>query len=342
MKIEVNSTFLYKLFNDFVKQQHLMCNFTTDGNYLSIQVLDDYTAVTSLSVTSIDGDHSIQSISVWIPAFIHAMSDKENVYITITDVVLYLEQSTFNCTLIREYEERRSLPTAPTELKPAFANRLKYLTHSAISCNAMAKELAIPNPDPMIVDGKFYLNYNQAAFIDSIQYPNICIPYPTLSKFVFRLDENATYAYLPDIETLYFRSGIYEFWVPVTNYNININIINTLESLRANSTDITTVMFSRYKPQLESIITSLPKSKVMLAFGNSKFRVIANGNSVNAYIGDDIDDVLLATYITTAQLSSILKLFANDDNEITTVRKGVKNICLVSGEKTLMIAETIS
>ncbi len=342
MKVEIDGRVLVRLFNDFVKQQKLMFNFTTDGTKMWIQILDDYTATTIVDVKSLDDDHTEQSISVWIPAFIHAMSNHEPVEITITDAVMYIEQKTFNCTLIREYEEKRTLPVPPTasEITMGVAQRLKYLAHCAISCTTMAKELSIPNPDPMFSRNRYYLNYNQAAFVEQIKFPEVCIPYPTFTKFVFKLDENAGYAYLPENETLYFLSGEYEFWVPVTNYNINVNVINALDSLRTGCENITVVNFNRYKTQLESIVVSLPKTKVMLAFGDETFRIVANGNRINAYIGDDIADVKTALYITTGQLSVILKLFSEDEK--VEVRKGVKNICLVSGEKTLMIAETSS
>lgn len=340
MVIQVDPRPLIRLFSDFVGNTKVMFNLKTDGRTVWVQVLNDYTVTTQISVTSVDGDFTETDISVWVSKFIHVMSKEEMVQMTINDAVLFIEQSSFNCTLLREYESRRELPMLQdVGMQPAMSRRLKYLAHTSVSCMCMSKELSISDPDPVFANGKFYLNYNQAAFVDTINHPQVCIPFPTFRDFVFKLDDKATYAYLQEYDTLYYKSGTYEFWVPVTNYNINNNVLTALDKRSSGATDITKISLSKYKDQLLIIAGAFPKQKLSCSFGDGKFLVMANSNNSNVCAGDMLTEVLASIAITTAQLIAIVKLFG-DEQEVQ-VKKGVGCLCLVSGAKIMMIAETV-
>ena len=339
MVINVNPKPLVSLFSDFVKNSKIMFNFKTDGQKLYIQVLSDYTVTVTIPVESVDGDFSTTAISVWVTKCIHILNDDEYIHITINEAALIIEQSTFNCVMLREYEARRDLPDMNgVELKPAFANRLKYLAHASLSCMGMARELSIADPDPVFTNGKFYMHYNQAAFIDNINYPQMCIPFSTMRDFVYKLDAKAQYAYLQDLNMLYLQSGGYEFWVPTVNFNINNNVITTLDKELAGSTEITTLSIKNYKDKFSIIADSFPKQQLSVSVGEHQIAIAASANNYNVGIGDKITRQLATFKVTSAQLATIAKLF--DDEEIS-IRKGVGCICLKSGEKALMIAGVV-
>lgn len=340
MVVQVDPRPLAKLFNDFVGNNKVMFNFKLNGRSMDVQVLNDYTVTTTIPVESIDNDFSEVDISVWITKFIHVMAKDEMVQMTVNDAVLYIEQSEFDYTLLREYESRRELPVlGDIDLQQIFTGRMKYLAHVAVSCSAMAKELSISDPDPMFTGGRVYLNYNQAAFINSIEFPQVCVPISTFRDFVFRLGDKAQWVYLEDKDIIYYKSGQYEFWVPVTNYNINNNVIKTLDKKLASSTEITSVSFGKYREKLLIVAGAFPKQKMLMSFGDKSLAVMVNGNNSNVSAGDKLTDILASLAITTAQLTSIVKVFG-DDEEVQ-VKKGVGCLCLVSGEKALMIAETV-
>ena len=336
MVINVNPKPLVEIFTDFVRNSKVMFNFKTDGKTLHIQVLSDYTVTTSIPVDSVDGDYHETDISVWVTKCIHILNDDEYIHMTINDAALVIEQSKFNCVMLREYESRRELPSLDNiELKPAFANRLKYLAHASVSCMSMARELSIADPDPVFANGKFYMHYNQAAFIDSINYPQMSIPFSTLRDFAYKLNAEAQYAYLTDIDTLYIKSDKYEFWVPTSNYNINNNIISTLDKKLAGCVEVTTLSIKSYRDKFSIIADSFPKQKLAVSIGEHQISIAASANNYNVGVGDKVVKQLVTFMVTSAQLSTICKLF--DDDEIS-IRKGVGCICLTSGEKTLMIA----
>lgn len=340
MIVKVDPRPLIKLFSTFVGNTKVMFNFKTDGRVMYVQVLNDYTVTTSFPVKSVDGDFGEIDASVWVSKFVHVMAKDEEVQMTINDAVLFMEQSSFNCTLLREYESRRELPDVQgLDMKPAGVRRLKFLAHCGVSCMCMSKELSISDPDPVFANKRYYLNYNQAAFIESMDYPQVCIPFPTFRDFVFKLDDKATYAYLSDLDTLYFKSCEYEFWVSVTNYNINNYVITNLDKRLAGATLVTKVSFNAYKNNLFILASAFPNQKLSCTFGNGTFMIMANSNNSNVCVGDSITEALASLAITTAQLTAIVKLFG-DDTEVE-VKKGVGCLCLACGEKALLIAETV-
>lgn len=337
MVIQLEPTQLIKLFDDFVGNTDVMFNFYTDGKSLEIQVLGDYTAIKRLNVESIDGDYNPVDISFWVSKFIHIMSKDEYVRITVTNAAIFISQNSFYCTMLREYEERRQFPDPSAyELKHAFGGRLKYLAHSGVSCMCMAKELSIPDPDPVFTNNRFYLNYRQAAYIDSMQYPQMCLSFSVMRDFVFKLDEKSLYAYVPEKNVVYYKTANYEFWVPTVNHNMNSSVIAALDKKFSECKDLTEVTFLVHSNKLAAIAGAFPKSKLTLAIGKGVFNVSANTNNSHVQAGYDVEECLLTMDITSAQLTAITKLFGQEEKVL--IKRGVGCICLKSGEKSLLIA----
>lgn len=336
MVIEVNPRVLTQMFGDFVKNSKVMFNFKTNGRYLEIQMLGDYTVTTSFDVKSLDGDYTEQDITVWVTKCVHILNKDEYIRITITDAQMLIEQSVFSCVMLREYESRRSFPDiSGIQLLDAQAERLRALMAMSMAGLGMAKELSISPPDPMFVRGNMYMYYHQAAIVASINYPEISIPFSTLRDFVGKLDKHATYAYLKQEEVMYFHSECYDFWIPVINYNINAEVVNNLDKRLLEASTITKVSFNGYKEKLLTIADTFPKQQVNMGLGSGNFIVNVSTNSHNVSIGNAIGDSGIAFNITSAQLASIAKLFGEEE---ITVKKGVRCICLSSVQKTLILA----
>ena len=340
MVIQFEPRVLINMFDDFVGNTKVMFNFKTDGKTMSIQMLDDYTAVRDIEVQSIDHDTKEVDISVWVTKFIHVMNRDEYVRFTINDAALFIEQNTFNCTLLREYESRREFQEIDESLLAhSFPGRLKYLTHNGIACTPLAKELSIADPDPMFTNDKFYMSYMQTAYVDSMKYPELCIPFSTLRSFVFKLDEEAKYLYIPDKNIVYYRTKDYEFWVPTTNYNINNNIVLSLDKKIAECREVTTVLFKPYVEKMNVVASAFPKQKLTFAVGTETFAVSADTNNAHIQVGYEMKDMLLSLSITSAQLSVMMKLFGDDEK--VSIKKGVGCLCLNQGSKNMLIAGMI-
>lgn len=340
MVIEMEAKYLTSLFEQFIGNNKVMFNFQTDGKVVNIQVLDDYTVCTNVECTCLDGDTNKVDISVWLMKFIGVLNHKEPIKFTITDAALFIEQSTFYCTLLREYEARRELPdTSNFELKPAMSGRLKYLVHCCQAGTGLAKEMAKSMPDPMFVNDKYYVDFMQTFFIDSIKYPTHCIPFSTLRSFVYKLGENAQYCDLPEYNTIYFKSGNYEFWVPTTDYNISGNIIAAIEKKLADCKPITKVKFIEYKDRLTVLTSAFPKTKLIFAIGNGGFNVGVDSNNAHMLVGYQLPKTILSLNVTSAQLDYIVKIFG--ESEEVEVLRGANCLCLKSGTKTLLISAVL-
>ena len=337
MKIEVDVKYLKSLFNDFVGNTKVMFNFKTDGSNLYAQMLGDYTVEVTMPVKSLDGDNKVIDTSFYVTKAIAVMDNDKPVVLTFTDAVLVFEQDTFMSTFLREHEERREYPNmVNTELKDAYANRLKYITHSVVSCLGLAKELMISDPDPMFVNGKVYVDFRQTFFIESLNYPEICIVMSTLKDMAYKLDENTKYCYLEESNMMYFKSNKYEFWVPTNNYNISGSIITAIDKKLIGCTEVTELSFVKYVDKLSILAGAFPKQRMGLSFGDGSFSVSVNNNDMQCSIGDIVDKPLLGLNVTSGQIAVIAKLFK--DNEKVKCLRGGNCICLSSGEKNLLIA----
>lgn len=340
MKIQVNSKFLSNLFGEFVKNNKLLFNFRTNGNILDIQVLDDYTVCASVPVTCIDGDKEYTDASFWVTKAIGIMDREEPLTITFHDAVVIMEQSSFNCTFVKEYEGRRDFPDmSNSELKPAFANRLKYISHSMISCSPLAKELSIYDPDPVFSHGKFYANYRETFFIESIDYPEMCIAYEIFRNFSFRLDEKARYAYISELNVLYIHSGVYHIWVPTVNYNIDGSTITAIDRKLSECIKVTDICFKDYSDRMSIMSSAFPKQRFTLFIGGNCFSLSISTNDTSCHIGNLKTESLLGISITSAQVAVIAKIFKEDDS--VECLRGGNCICLRSGEKNILIAGMI-
>ncbi len=337
MKIQVDSKFLCNMFVEFVKNNKVLFNFKTNGSTLYIQMLDDYTVEVAIPVKSVDGDSSMTDASFWVTKAIGVMSKDEPTFLTFADAVMFMEQTNFNCTFVKEYEGRREFPDmSNSELKPAFANRLKYLAHSLISCVPLAKELSIADPDPVFSHGRFYANYRETFFIENMDYPEMCLAFETFRNFSFRLEEKSQYAYLPELNMFYVHSGVYHIWVPTVNYNIDGSTVAAIDRKMNECVKVSDLCFKDYCDRMLILSTSFPKQRLSFFIGNREFRLAISTNNTQCNVGHLSANPLLGISITSAQVAVIAKIFKDDD--CVECLRGGNCICLRSGEKNILIA----
>lgn len=340
MVIEIEARNLTSLFNDFIGNNKVMFNFKTDGRVVDVQVLDDYTACTTFECKSLDNDFTTIDISVWVTKFIMVLNSKEPIRFTITDAALFIEQSTFYCTLLREYEARREYPdSSQFVLRELAVGRLKYLIHSTQSSTPLAKELALSEPDPMFVNDRYYVDYKQTFFIDSFEFPAHCIPFSTLKSFAYKLKDGAKFCDLPEVNTVYFQSGKYEFWIPTTDYNINASLISAIDKKYAECMTLTDIKFVEYKDRLSVLSSAFPKTKMVFAVGPNAFNIGVDTSTAHMLVGYQLQKSLLSFNVTSAQLDVIVKLFGDEDK--VEILRGANCICLRSRTKILLISVMI-
>lgn len=336
MKVRVNGKKLASLFSNFVGNNKVMFNFTCNGRNIEVQVLEDFTACTTISVESIDNDYNELSTSFWITKAITIIDTDLPVDITFLGTGIYFEQGQFNSMHMGEYEEKRVFPsTENVTLKPAYSKRLMYITHAITSCGCMAKELAIPDPDPVFSMGKVYVDFRKSFFVESMDYPEMCIPTHVLKGFAYKLDDKATYAYFEKHNTVYFKSKDIEFWVPTSNYNISNATISAIEKKMQGCTPVTTISFKDYVDKLAMIASVYPKTLMTLCIQQGSFSITVNTNTARCVVGNSEKESILYISITSAQLQAITKLYPDDDVEIL---RGGNCIWMRSGEKNMLIA----
>lgn len=339
MKITVNAKAFTKIFRDFVKNRKVMMNFKITGDILNIELMEEYTVCYPIRV-KVDLVDQYTEISTFVDKTINVLTEDEDVVITIAESVINISQGAFYTTLVKEYEARREfVDTTSLELKNAYANRLKYLTHCAVSCMGMAKELGFSDPDPVFTGGKFYMDYQQAFLVEHMEYPECCITLSILRDFVYKLDDNAVFTHLPDLSMLYFRTQFYEFWVPTVNYNIDGNTIAAVNKKMSELVPVTKIKLTDYAQRLQILTSAFPKKQFTIAIGDGEFNVSITSNTTFATVGNSISKYLLSKHITSAQLDTVLKLF-KDDEEVEILRGG-NCLCLQSGEKSMLIAGMI-
>lgn len=339
MVFTVNGKAFTKIFKDFIKGRKVMVNFKVVNSILFIQVLEDYTVEYPCPVTIKQLDNN-NEISVWVDKSINILMPNEEVEITITEAVINITQGMYQSTLIREYEERREfIDASKLELTNAFSGRLKYLTHCILACSGIAKELGFSDPDPVFSGGKLYADYQQAFLIERMAYPEMCLSLNVLRDFVFKLEEDAKYCHLPELNTVFFQSGSYVFWIPTVNHNIDSSTIKAVEGKLRDLREVTTICIKEFADRLNILTSAFPKQQLNLTIGTNCFNVTASANNTYITVGRMDGDYLLSKHITSAQLNTIVKLFKDEDS--VTVLRGGNCICLRNGEKDLLIAGLI-
>lgn len=340
MELKVKGRDMVEILSAFVGNTKTMFNFMYTNDILEIQILEDYTVVTKIDCELVAGPVMNEDVSFWVTNAVLTMIPNYDIIINITDMYCEFKQGINSCRFNREYESRREFPdTNDIELKPAFADRLKYLTHSAVTCNPLAKELSISYPDPQFSNGKFYLDYKQTFFIENMLYPEMCIPISSLRAVAFKLSKEAKYSYLKQYSTLLFISDKYQFWVPTNNYNLEGNRINAVDQVLTDCKEFTTLTIKEYIGQINTIVTAFPKHNITLSFGDGLFRIAVNSNNAQVIIGNLIDRPIVSIEVTSAQLGVISKLFKDDED--ISIKRGANCICLNKNEKNLLISNLL-
>lgn len=333
--IIVSGGLLIPIFEDFIKSSKVMFNFKLNDK-LDIQILEDYTANCSVKYKSLLGDTK-GDISFWGNSTLLIFDKDKDIEIDITDADITFKQDYSLCTYTREYEERREYPEINKDtLRPAFTKRLKYLIGSTVSCLPLSKELSIASPDPIFANNKYYVDFVQTVFVEHMEYPELCIGLSILRSFISKLNDNAKYSYLKENNTIYFEGGEYKFYIPTSNYNIAGNFISSIDKIMAELSDVTEINFDNDLNKLEILASAFPKRKMNFIIGQNCFNITISFTNSHVSIGTPINDYLVSLEITSAQLSTILKLFKGDGN--IQIKKGANCICLTKDEKNLLIA----
>lgn len=339
VRVSIEGKFLTPIFADFVGGQRVLFNFKFEDGYIDYQILNDYT-VEGIIPFVLESGKPDGDISFWINNSSHIFEkDSEDlIYLTANDIGITFEQGSCNCTYEREYEARREFPILEESMfTKAFAKRLRYLSTSAVRCSEIAKGLSIPNPDPVITGGTYYLDYWQYAFVDKIDYPECSFTSSMLRGFASKLADSATYAYLKDRNLMCFVSGRYTLWVPTVNFKIDSTSIKEIRNVIDTATPFAKVNFNKFLSQFEIIAKAFPKQKLILTIGENTFTVGATSMGASVTVGDfNPADKVLRTNITPGCLNVISKLF-NEDEPIE-ILKGANAICLRHNEKNFVIA----
>lgn len=339
MKIRIDSKELYPVFEGFVKSSAVMFNFLIDETKCAIQVIDDYTVNTGVNFDILELGSGNVNMTVKLGKEVLTLTKDGSITLEFMNETLLLSDGVVELQVVREYEERREYPQISADmLKPAYANRLKYLVHSAVTCIPMAKELGITEPDPIFSNGKFYCDYRQSFFMEHMNFPEVCITFKTLRSFVFKLSDDAQYAYLQENNVLVFVSENYMFWIPVSNHNIDGATINAVNNKYRDCEEVTKVCFKDFKDRLLIIAQSFPKMQISFTVGEEGFN-FSFTKSLSHFSLGELNKYLLSLKITTAQLTVIMKLFGDEDE--VTIKRGGNCICLEVKEKSMLIAGMI-
>lgn len=336
MQATVNAKQFNYVFKDFIKNGKTMVNFKVISSTMEIQILNDYTVCYTCPINLMRSDE-FNEISFWVDKTITILTDDTPIMLAIDSSSITISQGTFTTTLLREYEERREfVPITDLELKLAYAKRLKYLTGCVVQCMPLSKELGFADPDPIFSGNKFYADYQQTFLIEHMQFPECCLTLQMMRDVIYKLEEDAEYAYLPEHSLLYFKSGFYNFWIPTVNYNIDLATITAVEKKLMDLQPVTTICIKPYVARMQVLTSVFPKKRFTLTIGEHTFAVSITSNTTYTSIGDTTSEYKLSKNLTTAQLEVIIRLF-KDEDEIEILRGG-NCLCLRSKEKSLLIA----
>ena len=312
-----------------------------DGRQLKIQILNEYTICYEFDITSLDNDYTPIDISFYLTKVIHVLTDDE-ITITFSTEAVYIEQGTFSGIFVKEYEARREFPNISSlELVTMETGRLKYLVSSALSMSGIFKELKVYETDPVFINGKFYANAtanSNIVFIDDIKFPTCCIPIKSLREVIYTFAKDFKYNYLKEMNTFVFLSGKYVYWVPTTDYNIEGNTITAIDKLISRCNEITEIRLKPYVDRIKIVADAFPSKRLQLVIGEKSFKLNVNLNEANLQVGEEINKYICSLSVTTATLSTICKLF--NEEEIVKVSRGENCIILHNpyGKKLLISA----
>lgn len=339
MVLEFEGKTLTTLFSNFVKNSKVMFNFDFRGNAVDVQMLEDYTMCTTLPCKVISTTDN-KEIAFWVTNAVHTLVPDYPVTVTIYDGLIEFKQGINSCKFNKEYEAKREFPSYElSELRNLSGDRLKYLVSSSLSCNPMAKELGIPVPDPQFSYGRYYMDYNQAFFIESINFPECSISFASLRAIAYYLNNETDYVYIREKDVILFLTEEYSFWVPVNNYNLEGNRINSINKILNDCTPVTQIVIKDYVRQIDALVAAFPKQFISLSIGDSLFKLSASSGYAQVAVGNLPNNGMLNIEITTSQLSTFSKLFKGEES--IEILRGVNCLCMRSGEKNFLVSNLI-
>lgn len=330
MKIKIQNTVKLKnLLSDFVKNKKVLVNFECDGKVLNIQILNEYTICDSIEVISLDDDYHKIDLSFYLTKVINVLTEDE-ITMTLSKEALYIEQGTFSGIFIKEYEARREFPNPNVDTLTEFStSRIKALITKSLALGGIFKELKVFEPDPVIVGNVFYMNAtanSNIVFMDDFTFPTCCIPMKSLRECIYTFKTHYQYQYFEELNTLYFKSGEYEYWVPTMNYNIEGQTISEINKIKDICVPLTEIDLFPYVDRLKIVADAFPNRRIQLLIGKNSFQVQVNLNDATITVGDKFSKYLCSLSITTATLSAITKIYSDEGS--VSVAKGVNCLLL--------------
>lgn len=338
MILEFDGKVLTKLFSNFVKNSKVMFNFEVNGEFVDIQMLEDYTMCTTLPCKVI-GESENKEITFWATNAIHTLIPDFNVKVIIYDGLIEFIQGINSCKFNKEYEAKREFPEYDTAgIKSLSGDKLKYIVSSSLACNPMAKELGVPIPDPQFSFGRYYMDYNQALFIEALSFPECSISFAALRAIAFYLNNETEYIYVQECNAILFFTDDYRFWVPVNNYNLQGNRINTLNKIVNDCKYVSTISIKDHIRQIDALTAAFSNQFINLSIGDGLFKLSASSGIAQVTVGNLPESGTLNIEMTTAQVATMSKLFREDSIEIL---RGVNCLCMRNGEKNFVVSNLI-
>lgn len=336
MKVKVKAKDLCSVLDDFVKGTKVMFNFLCNGKSLDIQILNEYTVEVSINVVSDDGDYTTQEISVYLTKAIHILSKEEDITLTFTDACLELEQGTFSCMLLREFEARRECKKCSDEECVPLSPKLRYLVGMVQSMSSLSKELKVLEPDPVFLHGHYYHRFTSTVFRETFEFPECSISLRTLKDVVYRFSNKAKYHFFKENSSIYVTDIPYKVWIPTVDYNVRGNEISVIDKKIDECQSVGFIDINPYVDRFKIMADAFASQKLILTIGKDAVMVSLNAVNANLMIGDIGCDYLFSISITSGQLGIICKMFKDDER--IEVFKGGNAICLRSNEtKNLLI-----
>lgn len=340
MRIEIPGEQITSLFNDFIKSGKLLFNFYCDGYRLKPQLLAEFTVETIIPITVLDNDYTPTEMSVFVTSAVKVLEQDKPVIMEFKDGSMQISQDTYQYTMLQEFEARKELPhTSEFEFKKLNADKMKFLTTTAVSMSVIAKELKIYPIDPVFQKGKCYINYDNISFSAIMDIEDSCLSLEILRQVIYRLSSKPDYYYWEEKSTFIFKSGAYTFWVPSSSYNAHGNVVSGIDKKFTELVPFTKINVNKFAERLEVIANNFPRQSIKLSIDDFKYYITVSSGNMFVSVGDIFNLPMMTMNITTGILSVICKLF-REDTEVE-ILKGGNCICLRNRGMNLLIAGLI-
>lgn len=303
-------------------------NFTVKDGLLFLQCSSVITQDKFLPITILEQDR-VTSVTVSLDSSIELLFDNEDVTLTLTDSLLMVNQSKYDCTFEAVPIERFEIMKLGYNSKgvmqiPEF---LSLNSHSKF-LDGVARLFSVNISPVHIKDNMAYVIYEDIALMQPIHFPNSSITEEALRKIC------------PSIVNSTSRQLEYVMNTETGNVLVNIETGNEIlfvvkqvdssvprmfEKLSKNMKHECVVNLSQYKRERAIILRTYKKVNVTLAFTENSMGMFVDNAKSKVRVGID-SKVLFSIRTTSAHLLAINKLLG-DESEVEVLR-GENSICL--------------